>query len=223
MVNSQTMRIVFWNILHGGGKRAGGIVKQILQWNPDIVALAEFRDTPPSRSIAKSLYDVGYIHQLSTIFDDEPTWNALFVASRIEISKACLIGGPEPDYLWMPVKVHTKPSLHIGVILVPLGNQWYEYLDALVGVANDWQLEAGVIIGDTNSALTGLDEDTADSADFKDRFVAPLTDLGMARHVSSNSPYCGRPDLVFSIWKRIQTRSRVCECQVAGTCLFMQI
>ena len=39
------MRIVFWNIMHGGGSRAGAIIEQILDWSPEIVALAEFRGT----------------------------------------------------------------------------------------------------------------------------------------------------------------------------------
>ena len=187
------MRILFWNIKHGGGSRAGRIVEQILEWNPDIVALAEFRGTQPSRSIAKSLYDEGYIHQLSTIFDDEPSWNALFVASRFEVSKVCLEGAPRPDYLWMLIKLRARPSLHIGVILVPLGNQWYEYLDALVGVAKDWQLGAGVIIGDTNCALTGRDEDTEYSDDFRDRFITPLIELGWRDVFRSFHPQLDAP------------------------------
>ena len=53
----QAIRLVFWNIRHGGGRRAEKIVEQIKEWNPDIVALAEFRGTPPSASIAKCLSD----------------------------------------------------------------------------------------------------------------------------------------------------------------------
>ena len=93
----------------------------------------------------------------------------------------------------MPVKVHTRPSLHIGVILVPLGNQWYEYLDALVGVAKDWRLEAGVIIGDTNCALTGLDEDTEYSDDFRERFMTPLIELGWRDVFRSFHPHLDAP------------------------------
>ena len=44
--------------------------------------------------------------------------------------------------------------------------------------AADGQLGPGIIIGDTNCALTGLDEDTVYSADFNYRFVSPLLEHG---------------------------------------------
>ena len=172
------MRIVFWNIWHGGGYRAEKIAEQILDWNPDIVALAEFRDTQPSRSIAENLRSAGLVHQLSTVNAEEPTWNSLLLASRYELERVCLEDAPEPHYLWLPAKVNSERAFHIGVMLVPLGQQWYEFLDAVVKITADGHLGPGVIIGDTNCALTGLDEDTADSADFKDRFMNPLSELG---------------------------------------------
>ena len=179
--------------MHGGGYRAELIAEQIIAWNPDIVALAEFRGTQPSRSIAQRLRDAGLVHQLSTVNAEEPTWNTLLLASRFEIEKVCLEGAPKPSYCWLLGKVKSERAFHIGVVLVPLGNQWYEFLDALVKVAEDGQLEPGVIIGDTNCALTGLDEDTVYSADFKDRFVTPLTEHGWrdmfrAFHPHENAP-----------------------------------
>ncbi len=193
MTNKATCRIVFWNIWHGGGYRAEMIAEQLSAWNPDIVALAEFRGTQPSQSIAQRLHDAGLVHQLSTVNEEEPTWNSLLLASRYETKKVQIEGAPKPDNLWLLAKAEAEPALHIGVILVPLGNQWYDYLDALVNVAIGWPKGPGVIIGDTNCALTGLDEDTADSADFKDRFVAPLAKAGWrdafrAMHPQENAP-----------------------------------
>ena len=42
------MRLVSWNIRAGGGRRVEGIAEQIARWQPDVVALSEFRATPPS-------------------------------------------------------------------------------------------------------------------------------------------------------------------------------
>ncbi len=186
-------RIVFWNIMHGGGYHATKIVEQILEWKPDIVALAEFRGTAPSRSIAKRLAEAGYVHQLSTVKAEEPTCNALLLASRFEIEKVHIKGAPEPDYLWLLGKVKSKRAIDIGVMLVPLGNKWYAYLDAIVKLVKGKQIGPGVIIGDTNCALTGLDEDTVYSADFKTRFAAPLAKHGWrdtfrASHPRANAP-----------------------------------
>lgn len=186
-------RIVFWNIMHGGGYRATRIIEQILDWNPDIVALAEFRGTAPSRSIAKRLAEAGYVHQLSTVKAEEPTRNALLLASRFEIERVHINGAPEPDYLWLFANVKSKRAIDIGVMLVPLGNEWYSYLDALVKFVRVGQFGHGVIIGDTNCALTSLDEDTEYSADFKTRFVARLARHGWrdsfrAFHPKDNAP-----------------------------------
>jgi hypothetical protein len=49
------MRIVFWNIRAGGGVRVGRIAAQLGRWAPDAVALCEFRATPPSLELARSL------------------------------------------------------------------------------------------------------------------------------------------------------------------------
>jgi len=57
------MRIVSWNIRAGGGTRVGSIARQLEGWAPDIVALCEFRATPPSRELASSLASLGLAHQ----------------------------------------------------------------------------------------------------------------------------------------------------------------
>ncbi len=116
----QAIRLVFWNIRHGGGRRAEKIVEQIKDWNPDIVALAEFRDTPPSWSISKSLFETGYKHQLTTVNFDHRSWNALVLASRFNTAPVYLEGAPKPDYLWLLAKVNTVPAIHVGVVHVPL-------------------------------------------------------------------------------------------------------
>lgn len=174
------MRILFWNIMHGGGKRAGAIVNQILDWQPDIVALAEFRGTAPSRSIAGNLRDAGFIHQLSTVCADEPKWNALFLASRNELTRVRVEGAPMPDSYWLLAYASTEPTIHLGVVHAPwsiyLGR--LEYYRALLKVATDWQLGPGILIGDTNTGLTGLDEETNNSMDYKDTFMNPIQDLG---------------------------------------------
>ncbi|HME96907.1 MAG TPA: hypothetical protein VKN16_22110, partial [Methylomirabilota bacterium] len=49
------MRVVFWNIRHGGGVRTAAIARQIRAWSADAVALCEFRGTPPSAELARAL------------------------------------------------------------------------------------------------------------------------------------------------------------------------
>ena len=142
------------------------------------MALAEFRGTAPSQSIAERLNDAGFVHQLSTVDWDEPRWNAVFLASRYQVRRVIVDGAPEPELYWLLAEVKSNPSFHVGTMHVPFWEQWYAFLDATVKVAENGILGPGIIIGDTNCALTGLDEDTADSADFKDRFAAAMLEVG---------------------------------------------
>ena len=60
------MRIVFWNIRAGGGVRVAPIAGQLARWSPDAVALCEFRATPPSLELARSLAALGLAYQCTT-------------------------------------------------------------------------------------------------------------------------------------------------------------
>ena len=59
------MRVVAWNIRAGGGER-GAIARQIARWAPDVVALSEFRATPPSCALAAAIAATASRHQLTT-------------------------------------------------------------------------------------------------------------------------------------------------------------
>jgi exonuclease III len=60
------MRIVFWNICAGGGVRAQRIAGRLVRWAPDVVALCEFRGTPPSAVVATALAAHGLTHQCTS-------------------------------------------------------------------------------------------------------------------------------------------------------------
>ena len=194
----QAIRLVFWNIRHGGGRRAEKIVEQIKEWNPDIVALAEFRGTPPSASIAKCLSDAGYEHQLTTAFAENPRWNALFIGARAEVAQVQVEDAPKPDYLWLLAKVNTVPAIHVGVVHVPLMSEnskwaWLDYYKALLKVTQEWQLGPGLIIGDMNSGLNGLDEETEYSLNYKDTLMTPMEARGWRDIFRAFHPHVDAP------------------------------
>ena len=165
--------------MSGGGRRAGKIIEQVIEWNPDIVALAEFRGTAPSRSIAKRLDDAGYIHQFLTVLDDEPKWNALFLASRNELTRVQIEGAPEPELYWLLAKVEADHSFHVGVFHAPYWSRGRApFYEAMLKGARDWQLGPGLFIGDTNSAITGLDEETYSSEQYDETLIEPLKKAG---------------------------------------------
>ncbi len=184
--------------MHGGGKRASQIVEQIKEWNPDVVALDEFRGTSPSQDIiAKSLFDAGYVHQLTTVNADEPKWNSLFLASRYELSRVHIRGAPATDHYWLLAHIKCDPELHIGVIHMPLDQDikgfWQEYHRSLLNMARDWKLGPSVFLGDLNTGITGLDEETKYSLGYKESFMKPMEELGWRDMFRVFHPHANAP------------------------------
>lgn len=155
-------RIVFWNIMHGGGKRATTIVNQLMAWQPDLIALAEFRATPASRSIAENLHQLGLHHQLTTAMDSHRARNALFVASRTPLEPVSLRGMPKPLHRWLLAKVHTDDPFHIGVMHIPNMHTKLKvpYHKSILRLTKSWKLGEALLIGDTNSGLPDIDEES---------------------------------------------------------------
>lgn len=113
------MRILFWNIQAGGGSRVEGIVRQMMAWSPTIIALAEFRGTPASQSVAQELRNKGYLHQLSTVAPQTPTTNALLVASTLPLVPiACSHSGFAPCR-WLLATVKGQIPFTLGVMHIP--------------------------------------------------------------------------------------------------------
>jgi hypothetical protein len=99
--------------MHGGGKRASAIIQQINTWQPRIVALAEFRATPASRTIADGLLQLGYTHQLTTATPQHPARNGLLLASSIPLRRVYLRPAPNHHIAgsWLKLIQNPKSTL----------------------------------------------------------------------------------------------------------------
>jgi exonuclease III len=154
------MRIVAWNIRAGGGTRVGAIARQILRWAPDVVALSEFRASPPSRVLAATLAAAQLPHQLTTTAADTPNVNALLLASRWPLRRLRLRAGPAEPRRWLAAAVDGPEPLAVGAMHVPnrAEGRKYPFLDAVLACARAWRLGPALLVGDTNSGRRGLDE-----------------------------------------------------------------
>ena len=156
------MRVLAWNILHGGGpSRLPEIALDVLDARPDVVVLSEFR---PGRGgqLRAVLADQGLPHQSCS--GESPTRNAILLASRWPLSV---------DDAGEGLAANLKPRLHAAVVDHPAGPV------AVLGVhipddsnpsgkAHVWRAvldyakprAAGrtVIAGDTNSGRHGTDD-----------------------------------------------------------------
>jgi exonuclease III len=155
------MRIVAWNIRAGGGVRAAAIAAQLARWRADVVALSEFRSTPPSRLLAAALERAGLAHQLSTADPRQPGTNALLVAARWPLRRARLAARPADPRRWLVAAVDAPVPVVVGAMHVPnrATGLKYPFLDAVLACARRWRRGPALLVGDTNSGRRGLDEE----------------------------------------------------------------
>ena len=154
------MRIVGWNIRAGGGRRIDLIAAQLAEWRPDIVALSEFRGTPPSTSLAEAIRALGLDHQLSTVDPRNAARNGLLVASRWPVQRIALRGLPHPRHRVLPVAVDAPSPLSVIAVHGPLGATGLRrpFNDRLLAILKRWRRAPGLLIGDTNTGKRQIDE-----------------------------------------------------------------
>jgi exonuclease III len=154
------MRIVAWNIRAGGGARAAAIGRQLARWAPDVVALSEFRATPPSVHLTTALAAAGLVHQLTTADPRRPALNALLLAARWPLGRVRLGAAPADRARWLAATVAAPTPLTLGALHVPnrVSGRKYPFLDAVLACARGWRRGPALFVGDTNSGRRGLDE-----------------------------------------------------------------
>lgn len=148
--------------MHGGGKRANAIVNQLLAWQPDVIALAEFRATPASLSISQQLVKYGFNHQITTASPDHRARNGLLLASQSQLAFIKSRSAPEPSHRWLLAKVNTKSSFYLGVMHIPNMHTKLKvpYHKTILKLTKQWDLGRALLIGDTNSGLPDIDEES---------------------------------------------------------------
>lgn len=174
------MRIISWNIQHGGGQRAAGILNCLDRWAPDCLVLSEFRGTEPSRRISSHLSAAGLDYQVSSIDPDHPTGNSLLIASRvplrlIENSKVL----PELRR-WLPVEVACVEPFSLFGMHVPnrgSGRKW-DFHAAVVREFRKWRDLPALAVGDTNTGRKGVDEETSFFVEREDSWFDAIVDAG---------------------------------------------
>ena len=156
------MRIVSWNIRAGGGKRASGILAQLLDWRPDIIGLAEFRGTPASQWLASELALAGYDSQLTSISTKSPAANALLLASKFQLQPVDVPGMPKNKTRWLLARATTQPELVVGMMHIPnytAPRLKYPFMAALLKMVKKWESGPGLLMGDSNCSNRDLDEE----------------------------------------------------------------
>jgi exonuclease III len=153
------MRVVFWNICAGGGLRTRRLAARLGAWAPDLVALCEFRGTPPSAALSAALAAGGLTHQCTTATGAA---NGLLLASRWPLRRVHgrLEPAAEPGR-WLLAEVSAPSPFTAGVMHVP--NRVTGRKDAfhaeVLATLRHWRRGPALLLGDTNTGRPDLDEE----------------------------------------------------------------
>jgi len=176
-------RIVSWNIRAGGGRRSDQILRQLLDWEPDVIGLCEFRGTPASQELAQRLAESGFPNQLMTTRDRSPARNALLLASRFPLQLTPVLKMPKNRERWLLAKIESVSAFTIGLMHVPnytTPKLKYPFLTAVHKMVDSQDLGPTLLIGDTNCGKRGIDEENTQPARFyrEHDWIAGFDDRG---------------------------------------------
>ena len=185
------MKLLSWNILQGGGRRADGIAKIILDHAPDIITLQEFRDSDDKRGgkdeIMEALDKLGhkFIHIPETSGPHEHT---ILISSRFGFD-----AGP-----FLPDSISPLPMLEaffsaetLGVefsmiaVHFPQKKAQVPLFEALKTDSESLLSMDALIIGDMNCGIPFIDSDSktfASTQYYQDLLHAGWIDSWRSRH-----------------------------------------
>ncbi len=150
------MKLLSWNICHGGGNRRDAICHALAVHDPDVIVLSEVH-CDSVRDISSSLSMEPWKFYASTA--REQNVNSLCVLSRtpIEVRDCCPVPG-ESSTRWLDVDLPAY-GFGVGALHIPLdaGSKqrfWTEVVKAATLRIGDPFL----FIGDLNTGLRGIDE-----------------------------------------------------------------
>ena len=194
------MRVVVWNILHGGGKRIAEIALALLEHQPDLVVLSEFRSVRggPLRAV---LADHGLGHQLAS--EVLPPRNGMLVACKHPIAAT----DPAPPGVgigrWLAVTISPAdgtPPVEFLAAHVPDDSRPSDkaaHWQHIVRWARPRTAGHAVVAGDFNTGRHFVDEEGATFGCTE--HLGTLVTLGFTdawRH--RNPPLAGKPEIT---WK----------------------
>ena len=183
------MKLLSWNILQGGGRRASDIVKTIAEHAPDIVTLQEFRRGSAEVEIIAGLKAAGlkFIH----IPETEGKKNTILVASKFGFDAGPFL--PEPNNsLHMLEAYFSSESLGFELSLIcvhfPQKKAQIALFEALKTDSESLLDMNAIIIGDMNCGIPLIDSDSKSfyaTNYYQDLLHAGWIDSWRSRHLEA--------------------------------------
>jgi len=155
------MRILSWNILHGGGSRWRQILEVIEGHRPDLVTLQEFRPAGDQDELLKGLGGLGLAHQFVSP-TGAPRANGLMIAARLPFDARPFPSGSTGTVHCIQAELERGPYAALDLIAVhfPQKEAQVPLFDALLDLPAGFRRGAALLVGDFNCGIPFEDSDT---------------------------------------------------------------
>jgi len=150
------MRVLTWNIRHGGGARSAALAERIVQKSPDVAVLTEFRNNASGKILKSSLVDAG----LSWLAfpDVPPKCNTVLIASRERFIRSAIPGLGAESYRGISA---CFPTFNLFGFYFPGKVAKKPIFQAICNLDSRYPEGDSLLIGDFNTGRHYLDENKA--------------------------------------------------------------
>ena len=158
------MRLVSWNIQHGGGARIARIIEELTAYDPDVIALTAFR-AKPGEALRTGLRERGWEYCEAT--DPTENRNGVAVFSTVPMRRARPCPAPPGESArWLDIDF-PQFGFGVGVFLImaagstaksPATIAKTRFWDAVVAAASQRLNEPFLFVGHWNTGLHRADE-----------------------------------------------------------------
>ena len=156
------MRIITWNLLHGGGRRIRRFCAALEPYEADVLILTEFRHNKVSARLYEWLDANGYRYRLAP--HQAPGKNVVLVAAKQPFEAVQFPGQPANDEhgdFTHRVLMARFGKLNIMGLYMPGGEKKWPVYDFLLNLPDEYREGQTILMGDLNTGRHYEDEKRA--------------------------------------------------------------
>jgi exonuclease III len=157
----QMVRILSWNILHGGGSRVTDIVRVIERYNADLVTLQEYRHGKNHPLFLRALDDLGY-HSVIAPPTSNARENSVLLAGRFDVSGEAFPQNSASPHRAIKAEVLISDDCSLNLVCVhfPHKKAQIPLFEALLNLPDNWSDGLSALVGDFNCGIPFVDSET---------------------------------------------------------------
>ncbi len=153
------MRILTWNLQHGGGSRILRLTDAMLSYDADVIFLNEFRHNKPCEGLRSRLIEAGYAYQFAP--HEETRKNIIFAASKTPFEATSFPGqlsDPKLGDFTARLLLVRIAGMNLFGIYMPTMEHKRPVFDFLLKLPPSFLSQDSLLIGDLNTGRHYEDE-----------------------------------------------------------------